>query len=243
MSVLQPNDPTDLSDKMLDAFLSAGDAELLSHVGTQSDPTRALAMLFEIRVDATSEASSTADLQAGFSNSAAQLIQARLLARGLAYSLAAYAGELARDLEHARVQALVGRLYLSLDLPLAHDLAICLDLEHARTLANDLERLLSIPRAHALGLARTLADYVDSHLMRIPVDASGVDLTVVVVEGDGEAMAEVIGALAGVMWDEETRWPPQLQELVVSCSVELGPGRYQVRSGTERDSRLPVFGH
>jgi hypothetical protein len=64
--------------------------------------------------------------------------------------------------------------------------------------------------------ARELA----SQLADLGIDASGVDLTSI--------SAENPRYLAGVIWNEETRWPAELSEWVSHHSRELGSGRRQV---------------
>ena len=59
------------------------------------------------------------------------------------------------------------------------------------------------------------------------VDASGADLT--------EIMVEDLGALEGVIWTGQTTWPPGIADQVRACSREIHPGVYQVDSGSNRD--------
>lgn len=288
MSEPQSNNSIEPSDETLDAFLAAGDAALLDHVHTHTDPMRALARLLRPQADAPSSMSSTAALPAGPANPVTELIQARFLASSLSRSLSrsltrandlhreltqdldrnlyrehmrtresARAGQLARDLDLdlnlirdiyrvcdlARIRAsdlateLVRDLFT--ELIVAHDLALDLARSLTRTRAVSSARTLTfaIPRARARAV--TLA----RHLMLEPVDASGGDLTALIAEdADTRVVAEVMSVLAEVVWDEATRWPPQLREFAVSRSVEIAPGRYQVRSGTERDPCLRAFG-
>jgi hypothetical protein len=288
VSELPSSDSIEPSDETLDAFLATGDAALLDHVRTHTDPMHALARLLQPQVDAPSSVSSTAALPARPANPVTQLIQARFLANGLARSLSRSVTrasdlhrELTRDLdrnlhrEHMRTResARAGQLArdLDLDLDLVRDLDHVCELARIRTrdltseLVGDLATELGVAHKLALGLtrsptrtravfctrkltfsvprARARARALVRQLMLEPVDASGMDLTALISgEADKKLVTEVMSVLAEVMWDGATRWPPQLREFAVSRSVEIGPGRYQVRSGTERDPCLRAFG-
>ncbi|MFC0040586.1 hypothetical protein [Actinomadura rayongensis] len=127
----------------------------------------------------------------------------------------------ARALDRARGQAsdLALALASALDRARARDFTSVLDSARARTLARTLANSLIRARDHARGRARDL--------MALPVNASGADLT-------GIRLTD-LAALDGVMWDEHTRWPPDLRELIAGRSQEVTPGVYQVRGGTEHD--------
>jgi hypothetical protein len=137
---------------------------------------------------------------------------------------------------------------------LVRDLAIAHGLARAVDLAGDLARDLSF--AHGLGCVRDLADARDlagsrardrvADLVRCmevvlgcakelvgrfhagEVDASGADLSALDLTD--------ISVLEGVVWTEETAWPPGVWDQVKPPrSRVIRPGVYQVCSGNERD--------
>ncbi|WP_165975870.1 hypothetical protein [Actinomadura rubrisoli] len=256
----QPNDPTDAD---LDAFLAVGDAELLDHVRAHTHPAATLSILLALPdaplPHAPDRHRSTAkqDIQ----NRILAHALDRALHRALEHTLAfAQALDPNRDLERTRIYALARSHVLVFDLgrvrALARDLDLDLDFnldlirDHAhvrdlnRALARDLEPHLDRARSLARNLARDLdLDRALIHeLMQAPVDASGVDLTDLLAERpmkgmktEKEAVDAALEALDGVVWNEATQWPAELRDRVVTRSVEIGKGRYQVGDGTERD--------
>ncbi|WP_165969240.1 hypothetical protein [Actinomadura sp. KC06] len=155
---------------------------------------------------------------------------------------------------HARVRAFGHTLDLGRTLghALVRDVALYLDLDHVRDHFHDLDRALGLDlglargpaqardfvrvhiRVHALAFALDAAlsgaRFLEDFLVRVEIDASGADLAD--LELAESSLAEV---LAGVVWDEDTRWPPRLRESVAARSEEIKPGVYRVRGGTERD--------
>lgn len=83
--------------------------------------------------------------------------------------------------------------------------------------------------------ATTFVDSVDvaielnpfGYLATIEIDASGADLSAADVPD--------LTVLEGVIWTEETTWPPRMEGEVRSCSDVIGEGIYRVRNGSERD--------
>ncbi|MGI5202793.1 hypothetical protein ACQEU6_14620 [Spirillospora sp. CA-108201] len=138
------------------------------------------------------------------------------------------------------------------DLDLAVDLALDLDdalegrltdrLAGARTMIRDIIDGSGSARAVARcsGLAREteaaldLARSVVHDLFGEVIDVAGLDLALL----DRAALHyrdadEIVRALAGVVWDEATRWH-WLQWTVTASSEEVSPGVFRVRDGTER---------
>ncbi|MFC4049802.1 hypothetical protein ACFOY4_08930 [Actinomadura syzygii] len=225
---------TDLTDVELDAALAVGDVELLDHVQAHSDPASVLSALLN------DSAAGTASDRAAFPSSRAAAspphsVQAaeRILARS-------HARDLFTQLERAcgRDPAVNGSVILArariTALTLIHALQLVralVELDRARELHHALSRAFALARPaerdrvleQALDLARGLA----RDLAARPVDASGADLTIVRVSD--------LAVLDGVVWDEDTRWPFDLRERIVSRSEEIASGVYRVRGGTERD--------
>jgi hypothetical protein len=116
---------------------------------------------------------------------------------------------------------------------LDHDLASALNL--GRDLTPDLGRALARADALALArnLARTLASDFTSALTRTcelaerEITASGADLSLLAIDD--------VEMVAGVVWDEETTWPPGIADHVRAASQEIRPGVYRVGGGSERD--------
>jgi hypothetical protein len=137
---------------------------------------------------------------------------------------------------------------------LARDFAIAHGLARAVDLANDLARDLAL--AHGLGRARDLADAREfacsrardrvADLVRClqealgcaeelvgrshagEVDASGADLSALDLTD--------MSVLEGVVWTEDTAWPPGVRERVrPPWSREIRPGVYRVCGGIERN--------
>jgi hypothetical protein len=247
----------DLTDAELDAALSAGDAELLDHVRTHTNPATTLAALFDDDRDAPERTSPGPP-----ATMAARQIRARATAVDLDHALdhaitrvhglkrfhdrnlpRVLARDLVRDL--AQTLGLAGALARTL----AHTLDLTHDRDFARVLARDLTRARDL--VHDVALTRDLTSDLNRLLNRLlnracdlscdladlPVNASGADLTGLNLS----AQAMLNGALDGVTWDEGTRWPPSLRGWVAERSEEITAGVYQVRGGTERDPH-PTLG-
>ncbi|MFD0687169.1 hypothetical protein [Actinomadura fibrosa] len=93
----------------------------------------------------------------------------------------------------------------------------------------DRDRVLALGRALVLAcdLARILTGMLGTVVRRIPVDASGADLS-----GLRVPHAE---ALAGVVWDDRTIWPLDVRDRIRDLSDESHSGRYRVRGGPGSD--------
>lgn len=150
-----------------------------------------------------------------------------------------------RDLKHTRALALENDLDHALTL--THELGKALErdidrslarardlnrhlsraLSQARTIVRALKRNLRQARALARDLetARELAVDLSRILAEVTVNVSGVDLT---------AMRLDIGALEGVIWNRETRWPAEIEDQVAMQSREIADGLFQVTSGDAR---------
>ncbi|MFG2249558.1 hypothetical protein [Spirillospora sp. NPDC048823] len=159
-------------DQALDAFLAAGDAELLNHVRTHADPTPVLAALLE-EFPQDNQPDTTTTFEPAFTrpvlSGPAQQIRVRALVRDLDLELdrvRALVHDLTRTRDHevarTRVRALVRPLNLARDL--AGGVAGSLDLDLARTCARDrgldldrvcgLVRALDLVRVRAIDLER-----------------------------------------------------------------------------------------
>lgn len=188
-------------------------APVLGVLGRASAVDRALACdltraLLQAR-DVTRDLMRARDLARDFTRASAS---DRTLEAGHAIDLdrtAGLADDLARDLGLAR------GLSRTLDLADARDLAR----GRARDRATDLVRGLQ----EAIGWAEELAGR--SH--EGEVDASGADLSAVDLTD--------ISVLVGVVWTEETAWPPGIADQVRARSREIRPGMYRVCGGSERD--------
>jgi hypothetical protein len=153
---------------------------------------------------------------------------------------------------------------LGRDLTLVSDLAIDLardlagDLAGAHAIVYDFAEALGSPRQLARDLAEALARPRDPDVARhfarelhrslnqavrdlvsqfdaVEVDASGADLSTLHIRD--------MSALEGVLWTQETTWPPSVREEIRMRSREIRPGVYQVRGGDKRDlSELIVTG-
>jgi hypothetical protein len=71
------------------------------------------------------------------------------------------------------------------------------------------------------------ADRCRNVLASIPIDASGLDLS--------HIQLGRLGAIEGIIWTAETKWPPKEAALIYESSREIRPGVYQVGRGYERD--------
>ncbi|TDD34401.1 hypothetical protein E1287_16745 [Actinomadura sp. KC06] len=83
-----------------------------------------------------------------------------------------------------------------------------------------------------LGLLSRQADHTRRTLERIPIDASGADLTGLGVQRPG------LDWLIGVVWDQATHWPIILLERVADNSDEIQPGIYRIRGGAAHDPHI-----
>jgi len=135
-----------------------------------------------------------------------------------------------------RALALNRQLTIDQQITEARELSIGLD--WARSLSDARERCRSLNREDARQLAlaidlalvraRELAFAVMHRLNALEVDVSSADLS--------QASISDPAVLTGVIWTEETIWPPDLCLRVCNLSDELGPGIYQVRAGGPRHS-------
>ncbi|TYK44013.1 hypothetical protein [Actinomadura decatromicini] len=232
------DEPTrsDLTDVELDAALAAGDIELLDHVRAHSNPAAVLSALLDGGPTSTSwDAAAPPSRRTDASPPRPALAAERILARSHARDLVtlieracgrvpAFNGGVSLVLSRARIIALTLVHILQLvralgELHRARELHQALSRAFALTGAAEQDRVLEQALDLARGLARDLAAR--------PVDASGADLTAVRVSD--------LAVLDGVVWDEDTRWPLDLRERIVSRSEEIASGVYRVRGGTERD--------
>ena len=106
-------------------------------------------------------------------------------------------------------------------LDLAGEIREDMDLDRVRTLLG------------ALKESRLLAERFRAQLSAVPVDASAVDLS-------GLKVGDNFRALAGVVWTEETIWPPDLVEHVKASSTRLENGAWRVRNGDARENAAMV---
>jgi hypothetical protein len=109
-----------------------------------------------------------------------------------------------------------------------------LDRRGALELINDLAHILARGPTHIPFSmpGRDLAGNLADTLNRVPVDASGVDLT-----GIGLRDLDVLNR---VTWTRKTTWPPVIAGDVTANSVEIKAGVYEIRFGMAHDpSRTP----
>ncbi|WP_242907710.1 hypothetical protein [Actinomadura terrae] len=257
------DDPVDkLAEQALDALLASGAADLLDHVRANTDPSQILTALLDLPHTPRPQPAPAhpPTPPTGSKQQLLNRIQTWTLARALDLDRDRVRDlDLALDLalDRARDRARDRDLALVLARALARDLALAgaLDRVHDFVLADALDRALALvlDRAHDLDLAldrahdlvrvrvrvRVLARaldrawaVLDEVLGGMEVNVSGVDLTDVnLTQFDrGEA-------LTGVVWDEATRWPPEVREWIEARSEQIEPGLYRVRDGTERDPR------
>jgi hypothetical protein len=99
----------------------------------------------------------------------------------------------------------------------------------AGELAGDLDRVVDRARDldRHLQSALSCAEELAVRLHAGEVDASGADLAALDLTD--------MSVLEGIMWTEETTWPPGVHEQVQLRSREIRPGVYQVQGGSERD--------
>lgn len=199
----------ELTDEQLDDLLAAADQELLDHIRTHADP---ITTLTAIMVDTTS----------GIRHDAARIISARS-------DVGALIRALIRDPDPNLYLVLDQARVLARNLDLVHDRTLDRDRTLARTLALDLIRALDPPRAFILdrARARVLTLILDIILDRVQIEASGVDLSKMQIKD--------LKILKGVIWTDETMWPPDIEDQVHAQSWQIRPGVYQFRGGNERD--------
>jgi hypothetical protein len=130
------------------------------------------------------------------------LERARALAEEIAANLAR-ANELDRDSDEALARA--GSQ--------AAELADALTSPTLRSMASRASRVL----------AQTRLRGVSESLDAVQMDVSGRDLSVLESLDAGQ-----LGVLKGVIWTDETRWPPGLTEPIRARSHEIRPGVYQI---------------
>jgi hypothetical protein len=101
--------------------------------------------------------------------------------------------------------------------------------KNARRSCPNLARDLAL----TIDIARKIASDFAREVHTLQIDASGVDLTEVDITN--------AAVLDGVIWDEETRWPPGVRDSVEPpVSEEIWPGVYRVRTGDAPDrSHVP----
>jgi hypothetical protein len=113
---------------------------------------------------------------------------------------------------------------------LASDLARTGRISRTREADSDLDRgrarQLAIAIDVALVRSQELANDVRHYLSVFEVDASGADLSHMWI-GDPET-------LGGVIWTNETIWPPNVADRILILSRELSDGVYQVHGGGQR---------
>jgi len=122
--------------------------------------------------------------------------------------------DLARALDHTRELVRSGPRTFPPDPDLEPDL----DLARSLQLEQDLIRA----HGHVRGLITTL--------QTATVDVSGADLQ------DLDLDLDNLDILAGVIWSELTRWPPEVADEVWARSRPIREGTWQVMDGTEPDS-------
>lgn len=138
---------------------------------------------------------------------------------------------LTRDRDQAlnRAKILADSLALTLAKASERDKDCDEALARASSRAADLAKVLTSPslrnlaEAAARTLAQTQVRKVSSALEAVHLDASGLDLSEL-----NDVDATNLGAFVGVLWTDETIWPPTLAETVRQRSHEIRPGIYQV---------------
>jgi hypothetical protein len=252
----------ELTDDQLDMLLNMTDDKLLNHIQAIVDPTtlQAIMDLTAATVGNTPHAAARdASHHGGTERSQDRAVllitqrsalaracaSASILAEGvddhlplpsiLAGATARLAQNLTRDLNGARVDvlALADTLHLADDLAHADNLAQILSHTLTYTLIDNPESDYHV-RARATSLARDLVHVLDQILHDAcwgTVDVSAADLSHVLIHD--------VQAVTGVVWSDETVWPAGFADRVRTASHEVGPGRYQVRGGTERDPFEP----
>ena len=116
---------------------------------------------------------------------------------------------------------------LARDLGLARGLSSTRDLADARDLARGRARDRATDLVHGLQEAVGWAEELVGRSHEGEVDASGADLSALDLTDTS--------VLVGVVWTEETAWPPGIADQVRARSREIRPGIYRVCGGSERD--------
>jgi len=150
------------------------------------------------------------------------LMRARDLTRAVASGPTLEAG---RVIDLDRAVDLAGAL--AGDLGLARGLSLTRDFADARDLARGRARDRATDLARGLHEAAGWAEELVGRSHEGEVDASGADLSALDLTD--------ISVLAGVVWTEETAWPPGIAAQVRARSREIRPRVYRVCGGSERD--------
>ncbi|MEV4138814.1 hypothetical protein AB0J72_42450 [Dactylosporangium sp. NPDC049742] len=136
-----------------------------------------------------------------------------------------------RDRTLDRARGIAGELALTLATADRLDAGRDAALRRASGRAADLADVLTSPSlrnlalATARALAQTHVDKVRTELAAVHLDASGLDLSDL-----GDVDPDNLAVLVGVIWNDETTWPPALAAPVRERSRQLRPGVYQVES-------------
>jgi hypothetical protein len=227
----------EITDTELNQLLAAGNRGLLDHIEATAVPELILTAIMTQRTQPSAVAPILATSKNPGQIPAALMISTRIRAHELVFALTvaldlalevwtdlnrarAYirARDIARDLDHRRAFAL--DLARVLDSDLARELASTLDRAFARALGRGVfVRPLDIVVRRALDLARELASTLDAQHL----DASDTDLS--------DMEIGHLDALDGIIWTNQTTWPPGIADQVRVHSQEIRPGLYQVRLG------------
>jgi hypothetical protein len=266
----QPSGHDGMTEKELDQLLAAVNRDLLGYVQDHADPNHMLTAIMagnarnsSNQAPPASEIAQAITLRSSVEALAYDLTRVRVraffldgvFARDRADGLVLnHVDALADDLASARDRAdgLADDLASARDLTdgLANDLtrdltdALADDLTLADELSRSLAHADALTRGDARGLSRALVRTLDRavertrglarELITLQLDASGADLTEVNIADPA--------VLDGVIWDEETRWPPGVRAMVEPpVSKEIRPGVYLVRTGDAPDrSQVPT---
>ncbi|HET9970328.1 MAG TPA: hypothetical protein VFQ68_18995 [Streptosporangiaceae bacterium] len=251
MTTSDPADHTELTDDRLDSLLRHADDELLHRIQAAVDPAITLTAVMDTNAVIVEQGRPGEPAHA---EQAAVLIMRRgvliQISRSLDRALDR-AGDLARVLADDRVGDLDRALNRALDLDLNRALNRALDLDRdlalarartrvrllipalnrARALARDLDRardfVLALDRARDFVLALNRARDLARDLAEREIIASGADLSLLAIDD--------VEIVVGVVWDDETTWPPGIADHVRAASQEIRPGVYRVGGGSERD--------
>jgi hypothetical protein len=241
-----------MTDARLDRILAAANAELLGHIEDTADSSQALAAImtrYSRAVPPQETSTTTASGQDPDPAEAADTIRVRVRARALAISLysagdqstniysalavdnlaraSAAADDLASDLAGviADAASLAGNSRLAS--VLARDLGEIADkVKAARDFVRDIRLLdprLALQLVGDIDYARDLARALWKAVAAYQVDASGADLSAIEIRD--------LHDLDGVIWTDQTTWPPGIASEVRVHSDEIRPGIYQVRLG------------